>query len=156
MWNKSNLNRHHSPSRHSQHPKPVLCCLKTQKWSPVIHHKYHITHKLYISNHTHRSQIMKWATFSSYCRQRTEPVWPVRTLWCCCRVWNLVVKMSFSCGRWWLRFNVWEVRTISYPAACVSYIMSRYLSVPHLDGIVPQARDYLSVVILKAVDSFEN
>ena len=30
----------------------------------------------------------------------------------------------------------------------------RYLSVPHLDGVVPQAGDNLGVVVLEAVNSF--
>ena len=32
-------------------------------------------------------------TFSSYWRQRTEPVWPVSTRWCCCSVWEYGINI---------------------------------------------------------------
>ena len=103
-----------------------------------------------------RSQVIKWATFSSYCRQRTDPVWPVRTLWCCCRVWkigfeslNLIWEVLITVQ--WVRILLWFCSMWTW-----TYVRLRYLSVPHLDGVVPQARDYLRVVILKTVNSFEN
>ena len=34
-------------------------------------------------------------TFSSYCKQRTEPVCPVSTLWCCCSVWRKSIIKYF-------------------------------------------------------------
>ena len=35
-------------------------------------------------------------TFSSYWRHKTEPVWPVRTLWCCCSVCLSHILMVLS------------------------------------------------------------
>ena len=124
-----------SPSPHSQRPTLALCCPKSQRWSPGqnrLREEVWIDYEDWrfipcctqcLRRHSYsKSQHVDIGTFSSYCKQRTEPVCPVSTLWCCCSVWRKSFLKYFPqivCTRCLL-----YVLVLSYMSnTCLSHIL---------------------------------